>query len=1076
MKNRRLHIILLVILCLQFSNTWAQFYNGYQMGFGKNRVQYDPFEWKYYRQAKFDTYFYVDGEELSKFTSQIVEKKIKEYETFFEFQFEERLIFQVYNNLSDFRQSNIGYISSGSGNNIGGTTTIIQNRAFVYFENDYRAFEKQISAAVAKLMINQMLFGGSYTVQMANSSLLSLPAWYSEGLVRYISEGWGPKIDDQVRDAVLSGRFDKFNHLEGEEAILAGQSIWNFIAKRYGDNIIPNIIYLARVSKSVDSGFMFVLGMPFKYLTVEWLDFYKEQYTKEVSDRDIPLQEQEIHKTKKQRVYQQMKIAPNSKDYAYTSNEMGKYIVWLYDSETGKKKSIVRKEHRLQQITDYSYPLLSWHPSGTKLSYMIEEEGGIWLYIYDLESKKQDKRQIFNFTKINDYEFSSDGKSFVFTGVKKGQVDVFTYGLLSNTYKNITKDKSDEKNARFLKDNKSIVFASNRESDSLVAFNTQYNYDLFVVDPEQETLKRLTRTKGIDEKDPINIGKMNFLYLSDQTGIINIAKAVYDSSISFIDTSIHYNYFSKTSLLTDYKRNVKYYSYNTKQSKLTQISKFQNKDRLFSYDLEVGNNADKKSVSNSIWKDNLIQKHIADSIKATEIDSVKIETHPIQTKVDTSFIDFEDYQFDVESLSEDILQADSSFSKKGKNQNFKPIYYFTSFYNDKIVTQIDFGFLNQSYQAYTGSAVYFNPGFNVYTKMGVADMFDNYRFTAGLKVTGNLNSAEYLFSLEDLKTRLDKQYIFHRQAIEDYSLFANGDIETQKTYSHQLMYVLKWPFSQVSAVRGTVKYRNDYGVHKSTSQRTLEKPDEQKNWAGLKMEYIYDNSISMGINLYRGWRSTIFAEAYKQIDGSKNNLFVLGFDFRHYQKIHRSFIWASRIAGSSSFGESRLMYYLGSTDNWINLSRTTPVFDESVKRNKDINWAFQALATNMRGFTQNVRNGNSFLVMNNELRLPVIRYFSKSPVTSQVLYNLQLVGFFDIGTAWTGESPYSEDNLYNIEDHYQPPVKITIDNQKAPFVYGYGAGVRTKLLGYFIRADMAWGIDGDVKLPRIFYLSLSLDF
>lgn len=1076
MRKRILHIILIAFLSFQVSNAWAQFYNGYQMDFGKNRVQYDPFEWKYYRQAKFDTYFYVDGEDFAKFTSKIVDKKIKEYETFFEFHFEERLIFQVYNNLSDFRQSNIGYISSGAGNNIGGTTTIIQNRAFVYFENDYRKFEQQISAAVAKLMINQMLFGGSYTAQMANSSLLSLPAWYSEGLVRYISEGWGPDVDDRTRDAILTGRFDKFNHLEGEEAILAGQSIWNFIAKRYGDNIIPNIIYLARVSKSVDSGFMFVLGMPFKYLTVEWLNYYKEQYQPEVELRDLPSKEKELHKTKKQRVYQQMKIAPNGKDYAYTSNEMGKYIVWLYNSETGKKKSIVRKEHRLQQITDYSYPLLSWHPSGTKLSYMVEEKGGIWLYIYELETKEIEKKEIFYFTKITNYAFSPDGKRLVFTGVKKGQTDVYTYGLLSNTHKVITNDRADEKDARFLKDNENIVFTSNRLSDSLKAFNTQHNYDLFVLNPEEESLKRITRTPQIDEKHPIAIGKMNFLYLTNQTGINNIAKAVYDSSISFIDTSIHYNYFSNTSFLTDYKRNVKYYSYNNRESKVSQIIKYQNKDRLFSDDLKVGNDAIRKSVANSKWKINTINKHILDSIQALEKDTVELEVKAVITKVDTSFIDFNDYQFDVESLSDDIIQADASLSKKRTRQNFKPIYYFTSFYNDKIVTQIDFGFLNQSYQAYTGSAVYFNPGFNVFTKMGVADMFDNYRFTAGLKVTGNLNSAEYLFSLEDLKKRLDKQYIFHRQALEDYSFLANGDIETIKTYSHQLMYVLKWPFNQVSAVRGTVKYRNDYGVHKSTSQASLERPDEQKNWAGLKMEYIFDNSISMGINLYRGWRSTIFAEAYKQVDGSKNNLFVLGFDFRHYQKIHRSFIWASRIAGSSSFGESRLMYYLGSTDNWINLSKSTPVFDESVKRNKEINWAFQALATNMRGFTQNVRNGNSFLVMNNELRLPLVRYFSPSPVTSPVLYNLQLVGFFDIGTAWTGESPYSEDNLYNIQDYYQPPVKIIIDNQKAPFVYGYGAGVRTKLLGYFIRADMAWGIDGDVKLPRIFYLSLSLDF
>jgi len=87
-----------------------------------------------------------------------------------------------------------------------------------------------------------------------------------------------------------------------------------------------------------------------------------------------------------------------------------------------------------------------------------------------------------------------------------------------------------------------------------------------------------------------------------------------------------------------------------------------------------------------------------------------------------------------------------------------------------------------------------------------------------------------------------------------------------------------------------------------------------------------------------------------------------------------------------------------------------------------------------------------------------------------------LISFFDVGAAWTGSSPNDPANKYNQEDVVNGPVTIVIDNQKAPFVYGYGWGVRSRLLGYFVRADFAWGIDGEVVLPRIFYLSLSLDF
>lgn len=1072
MRKYLLNIALIFSLFISSSDIQAQFYNGYQMDFGKNRVQYDEFEWKYYRAEKFDTYFYVNGTTLAQFASQITEKKIKEFERFFEYQFEDRIIIQVYNSLADFKQSNLGYTTSSNENNIGGTTTIIKNRAFVYFEGDYRAFEEQITEVIAELMINQMLLGGSFTTQVANSTLMSMPQWYTKGLIRFMSEGWNENIDSEIRDAILSGKFEKFNRIEGEDAINAGYSIWNYIANRYGKNVIPNIIYLARISKSVESGFMFVLGTPFKLFTYDWLDYYNQQYLSDDEKRSIPSAETELHKTKAARDYQNIESSPDNKLFAYSTNEMGKYIVWLFDTETGKKKSIVRKEHRLMQITDYSYPILAWHPSGQSLSFITEEKGGFWLYFFELDSKELTKNEIFSFSKINDFSFSPDGKSFVFTAMKDGQVDVFTYNVLAHTHKAVTNDVCDEKDASYSNNRSSIVFASNRLSDSLNAVNTQHNYDIFVFQKGKEKLKRITNTPKVDEKQAIEITEQKYLFIDEKYGINNLSISLYDSSISFIDTSIHYKYFSKPYQLTNYKRNIKQFSYQQSDSKLTEIIHFQKKDRLFSGRFLLDEKTSINNIESTNWFKYKAKKQIKDSINAYLKDSVEQIEVLIEEPTDTNFINFEKYHFDITSLSEteNNDSAKSVNRPKGK-QRFKPIYYFTSFYNNQVVTQIDFGFLNQSYQAYTGSAVYYNPGFNVFLKMGVADMFDDYRFTVGTRLSANLNSAEYLFSLENLKKRLDKQYIFHRQALEE-----TDGVYYRKTYSHQFMYILKWPFNQVSSIRGTAKYRNDNAVYKSVDVPSLAEEDDNKNWAGLKLEYIFDNSIPLGLNLYRGWRNKVFAEAYKQIDGEHPDLYVLGFDLRHYFKIHRSMILASRFAGSSSFGENKLMYYLGSTDNWMNFSKKTPTFDESVKRNQNVNWAFQSLATNMRGFPQNVRNGNTFFVLNNEIRLPFVRYFFNTPITSPFLYNLQFLGFFDVGTAWTGASPNSSENLYNQNDIIQGEVKITIDNQRSPFVYGYGGGVRTKLLGYFIRADLAWGIDGDVALPSIFYLSLSLDF
>jgi outer membrane protein assembly factor BamA len=130
----------------------------------------------------------------------------------------------------------------------------------------------------------------------------------------------------------------------------------------------------------------------------------------------------------------------------------------------------------------------------------------------------------------------------------------------------------------------------------------------------------------------------------------------------------------------------------------------------------------------------------------------------------------------------------------------------------------------------------------------------------------------------------------------------------------------------------------------------------------------------------------------------------------------------------------------------------------------------------MRGFIQNARNGTNFFVMNNELRFPVIKYIANRPLNSSFLNNFQVVGFADIGSAWSGLTPNDASNAYNTETVKKGPVTVIIDKNRWPVVYGYGFGLRSKLFGYFFRLDWAWGVDNDIILPRQFYFSLSLDF
>jgi hypothetical protein len=636
-----------------------------------------------------------------------------------------------------------------------------------------------------------------------------------------------------------------------------------------------------------------------------------------------------------------------------------------------------------------------------------------------------------------------------------------------------------------------ISFVSNRRLDTLYLEkdpenNTTTAFAVFVYDyaGKSDMLQRISEGDYINHTQPLSPGRNEFFYLSDKNGIVNRYFAKYDSVISLVDTSIHYRYFANSYPLSNYNRNILSHDINTQTGEIAEIVYHQGRYNLYQYPMEMDavygnelasteyrdrhvNRLMREDSVHHVEKKVISMKDIADNQLIHDGDTIALQEFRI---------DINNYIFEREKLNYYNNQLRGRnlnlVLDSAQDDNLAYIDYRLAFYPDRLVNQIDFSFLNASYQAFTGGAFYFNPGLNLLFKVGANDLFEDYRLTGGVRFATDFDSNEYLLSFENVKKRLDKQLIFHRQVFKNYT-----DVSFIKTYTHELLGALKYPFSQTLAVKGTASFRHDNTVFLATDINNLNEESNTKVWGGLKAELIFDNTRVLGTNLYSGTRFKIFGEAYRQINDFESGLYVLGGDFRHYMRIHRTLIWANRFAASTSFGSSPLIYYLGSVDNWINFFQNrTPTFDQSVDIDYTRNYAYQALATNLRGFSQNIRNGNNFAVFNTELRLPIFRYVAGHPLSSGFLNNLQVVGFFDVGTAWTGAHPFTGENAWDTEVITNGPMTITLDANRDPIVAGYGFGVRTMLLGYFIRLDWAWGIENMQVQPRMFYLSLSLDF
>ena len=1065
--------------------TNAQFYNGSQLSFGKNRVQYKDFLWTYYSFDKFDTYFYRNGQELAQYTARYAQDYIAEIELKLESSLDDKIQFIIFNNLSDLKQSNIGLMQDEQ-YNTGGITHIIGKKVFLYFNGSHTDFEKQIRAGIASIIFKQMMFGQRLGSQIKNNTLYTMPAWYEEGLMAWLSEGWNTDIDNRVRDGILSGKYEKFNHLTGADALDAGHSLWKFVADNFGHSAVPNVVHMTKVTRSVENGFLYVVGLSFTNLIQAWKRYYLEKYSQDESGRYLPGKVMQ-KKVKDNRRYQRPVISPDGNSVAYVTNNMGKHKIYIRDLVSGKRKCIWRGGYKLDEKTDYSYPLLDWHPMGDIFAFIVERKGEVYLYFYSLETKKLSKMILYNFEKIMDMSYSPDGRKLLLSAVQKGQSDIFLFNISSGSHEQITNDIFDDLYPTFLQNGKMIVFSSNRTSDTLPPVMAKppevipHNYDLFAFNylTKSNVLRRVTSSRFANERYPMPYVDGYFTYLSDENGVYNRYVARFDSAIIAVDTTIHYRYFTESVPVTNYSRNILYHDVNPGSLQISQVIYDDHLYKIYLEDLQPVPPIAEDLVNTAYMlqlQDTSFRRSVSgdEPVQQEELRQPRqrfFNVYDSDTLHDGQEIDIDNYVFERQAfvnLSGDqpVWRLEGDSVKKfvvPKKLNYRVEYSMNEF-----VTQIDFNFINMTYQPFAGggSPIFLNPGFNALFKVGMTDLLEDYRLVGGVRLNINLVNNEYLFSYSNLKRRLDKEIVLHRVTVENVTGF-----DIIRNHSHEAYFVLKWPFSPVFAVRGTASYRNDATVVLATDIVSLKQKTIYKNWGGLKGELIYDNTRSLGLNLYDGTRYKVFAEYYQQIEEGNQQLIVLGADFRHYIKIHRNFIWANRIAASTSLGNNKLIYYMGGVDNWL-----VPKFNGETPVDYSQNYAFQTLATNMRGFKQNIRNGNNFIVLNSELRMPVFRYLYNRPIRSDFLNTFQLVGFVDAGTAWTSWNPYSGENSLYTKYIYSGSLLIKVEQQRDPMVGGFGFGVRSRILGYFMRADLAWGVeDGRIYKP-IFYFSLSLDF
>lgn len=1164
-----------LLFCLSSMVAFAQ---STQTEFGKNRVQFhnDFAEWSKYESRNFITYWYGEGRLIGQSVVQMAEYDFNEIQGILEHRMNDKIEIIVYKDLTDLKQSNIG--SEEAFENAGGQTKIVGNKMFVYFNGDHNDLRRQVREGIASVYLNAMLFGSNLQEIVQNAVMMNLPNWFKDGLIAFVGEPWSPALDNQLRDILLSEKYENFREISDDYPTLAGHSLWYFISQHFGNSTVSNLLYLTRINRSVDSGFLYVLGSTYGKTTKNWKEFYLTRYQAESQSMATPTGEIEM-KNKHNVPVTEVKLSPDGQRLVYVQNEIGKAKVFLHDLQTGKRTMVFKTGFRNAiQRTDYNYPIVAWTPNGQELAIIYEKRDVIQLMKYNVFTKDKITEEIPNqFHRIYSADFINV-TDMVVSGAVRGQTEIFIYYTMTRQTKRLTFDFWDDLDPVFTKAHgqRGILFASNRIDSTNIQERLDTilpitNYDIFYLDLDKNDnadLVRVTKTPYYNERNPVAIDDTWFSFLTDESGLQNRRVGYLEDYLHHIDNVILFDdgvemrlhadtlISSKldsaamatidtitvdtiikqraiTHLTTDFDRSILSQSTGRHSNKVAQLVYRNNVYRVFVEKLAVDTMVNPTLTEYQKQRLQIIQTPIDTETneinsnilqpkeEATEIAEVEIEPEVLPAaKQDTGKIDIDNYLFQSEFDDEEVpsppqekaatieAEKDESSTRffrqlayrhpteiqknEKKVHNFRPgriTPYRLKFRTDYVTTQLDNSILFEGLNSYAGVPQDFGyPAPGILLKANFKDLLEDYQFEGGIRVPTSFNGAEYFLIFDDNKKRFDKRYALYRRKLRFDA--PNGATSsptigpTNPKFDNEIVlgqYRLKYPLDIFTSIRATGTLRFDNTRFLSTELATLNQEVLRSQRFGIKLEYVFDNTLDISLNIKNGTRYKFYIETSKQFelsfqDGVNLNtdggfLSVIGADFRHYQRFLKYSVLAARFAFASSFGQQKILYQLGGTDGWL-----LPQYNTDIPFPQSNEFAFQTIATNLRGFRLNIRNGNSFALINTELRMPVFRYIFPH-TQSNFFRNFQLVGFFDAGTAWQGSDPFDEDSPINTEiisDIDEVEVKVTYFRD--PLVFGYGAGLRTVLFGYFVRLDYAWGLETrQVQDPRL-YLSIGMDF
>jgi hypothetical protein len=526
-----------LLTCLVASSASAQY-------FGRNKVQYRNFDFEVLKTEHFDIYFYPEAREGVDIAARLSERWLARLERIFQHELRGRQPLVLYASQPHFQQTNA--IGGEIGEGTGGVTESLKRRIILPLAGTLTATDHVIGHELVHAF--QFDITARQEGQPGESGAHHLPLWFVEGMAEYLSIG---PVDSNtamwLRDALREEELPTIDKLDNPKYFPYrwGQAFWAYVAGRWGDGVIPQMLSAGGDAGDYHVAIEQVLGLKTEELSEQWQAALREMYGPIMASATPPSEVGHLILSGGGRglggnLNVSPAISPDGRWVAFLS-ERSLFSIDLFvaDASTGEvvhKLTSTATDAHLASL-QFIHSAGAWDAASTRIAVATIAKGDPAIAIYNAQTGSREREipipaldEIFNPT------WAPDGQSIAFTGMTRGLTDLFIFNLTTSELRQLTKDPYSDIQPAWSPDGRRIAFATDRFSSELDTLAIG-DFRLALIDPVTGTIERVGAfTTGKNINPQWAPDSRSIYFISDRDGISNIYRVTPTGSVAQITT------------------------------------------------------------------------------------------------------------------------------------------------------------------------------------------------------------------------------------------------------------------------------------------------------------------------------------------------------------------------------------------------------------------------------------------------------------------------------------------------------------------------------------------------------------